>query len=142
MTSEYAVIGKPIPRVDAVVKTTGEAQYAADLVEPGMLWAKVLHSPHAHARIVHIDASRAERLPGVRAVVTGKDAVGGEKYGLMPATRDKLALETDKVRYSGDEIAAGAAIDRDIAEEAVDLIRVQYEPLKPVFDPEEALRPD
>src|SRR3990170_701393 len=99
MTDEFAVIGKPIPRVDGVVKVTGEALYAGDMILPGMLWGKVLHIPHPHARIVHIDTSRAERLPGVRGVVTGKDAVGGKKYGLTTGTRDKLPLETDKVRY-------------------------------------------
>src|SRR3990172_3971004 len=82
MAIEYAVIGKPTPRIDAAVKVTGRASYAADLILPGMLWGKVLHSPHPHARILHIDTSRAERLPGVRAVVTGKDAVGGGQWGL------------------------------------------------------------
>src|SRR3990170_8702481 len=142
MAVEYSLIGKPIPRVDGLIKTTGEAAFAADLILPGMLWAKVLHSPHPHARIVHIDTSRAERLPGVRAVVTGKDIVGGDKYGFLPTTRDELPFETEKVRYVGDEVAAVAATDVDIAEEAVNLIRVEYELLKPVFDPEEALRPD
>ena len=142
MTVEYAVIGKPAPRIDGEVKATGRASYAADLILPGMLWAKVLHSPHPHARIVHIDTSRAERLPGVRAVVTGRDVVGGDKYGFLPTTRDELPFETEKVRYVGDEVAAVAAVDVDIAEEAVNLIRVEYELLKPVFDPEEAMRAD
>src|SRR3990172_8777569 len=140
MAIEYAVIGKPTPRIDAAVKVTGRASYAADLILPGMLWGKVLHSPHPHARILHIDTSRAERLSGVRAVVTGKDAIGGKKYGFLPNTRDKLPLETDKVRYVGDEVAAVAAIDKDIAEEAIDLIRVEYELLPAVLDPEAAMR--
>src|SRR3990172_11964581 len=114
--SEFSVIGKRVPRIDSVVKATGEAQYAGDLVMPGMLWGKVLHSNLPHGRILNIDYSRALRLPGVRAVVTGKDCKG-EKYGFLPYTRDKMALETEKVRYIGDEIAAVAAIDEDIAEE-------------------------
>lgn len=140
MPDTYDVIGKPIPRIDANVKATGQAAYAADLVLPGMLWGKALHSPFPHARILNINATRAECLPGVRAVVTGKDAVGGGKYGYLPTTRDKLPFETDKVRYIGDEIAAVAAVDEDIAEEAVSLIEVEYEQLRPVFDPEESLR--
>ncbi|MDP2644687.1 MAG: molybdopterin-dependent oxidoreductase [Desulfobacterales bacterium] len=139
MNTEFAVIGKPIHRVDGRVKVTGEAKYTADLSLPGMLWGKVLRSPLAHARILNIDASRALRLPGVRAVVTGRDA-RGENFGFLPHTRDKKALETEKVRYVGDEIAAVAAIDKDIAEEALDLIQVDYEPLEAVFDPVEAMK--
>lgn len=141
MTEEFAVIGKRVHRVDGRVKVTGEAKYAADLSLPGMLWGKMLRSPHAHARILNIDVSRALKLPGVRAVVTGKDA-RGENFGFLPTTRDKKALETEKVRYVGDEIAAVAAIDKDIAEEALELIKVDYEPLPAVFDPEEAMKDD
>jgi len=136
---EFSIIGKRVPKVDAVVKATGEARYTGDLVMPGMLWGKVLHSPVPHARILNIDYSRALRLPGVRAVVTGKDS-NGEKYGFISYTRDKMPLETDKVRYIGDEVAAVAAIDQDIAEEAVALIKVDYEELPAVFDPIEAMK--
>ena len=80
--TEFSVIGKRVPKVDAVPKATGGAQYAGDLVMPGMLWGKVLHSPVPHARILNIDYSRALKLPGVRAVVTGKDSKG-EKYGFI-----------------------------------------------------------
>lgn len=139
MKEEFAVIGKYVPRVDGRVKVTGEAKYAADLSLPGMLWGKVLRSPHAHARILDIDYSRALRLPGVRAVVTGKDAKG-ENFGFLPTTRDKKPLETEKVRYVGDEIAAVAAIDKDIAEEALGLIKVDYEVLPAVFDSDEAMK--
>src|SRR3990172_5253182 len=120
--SEFSVIGKRVPRVDSVVKATGEASYAGDLVMPGMLWCKVLHSNMPHARILNIDYSRALRLPGVRAVVNGKDSKG-EKYGFISYTRDKMPFETEKVRYVGDEVAAVAAIDEDTAEEALHLIK-------------------
>ena len=139
---EFSIIGKRVPRIDGRIKVTGEASFAADLLLPGMLWGKILRSPHPHARILNIDTSRAERVPGVRGIVTGKDAValGGEKYGFLPRTRDKWAMEIEKVRYVGDEVAAVAAIDKDIADEALDLIEVEYEPLPAVFDPEEAMR--
>lgn len=137
--TEFSVIGKSVPRVDAAVKATGEAQYTADLNMPGMLWGKTLQSPVAHARILNIDCSRALRLPGVRAVVTGRD-VRGRKHGFNADTRDKFPLESEKVRYIGDEIAAVAAVDLDTAEEAVSLIKVDYEELPAIFDPEEAMK--
>jgi len=137
---EYAIIGKPIPKKDGWVKATGEAKYGVDLSLPGMLYGKLLRSPHAHAKISHIDTSRAEKLPGIRAVITGRD-FPGIKYGNMPQTRDYLPLAIDKVRYIGEEVAAVAAIDEDVAEEALELIRVEYELLPAVFDPEEAMRP-
>lgn len=137
---DYAIIGKPVPKKDAWIKVTGEAKYADDLSIAGMLHGKLLRSPHTHAKITHIDTSRAEKLPGVRAVVTGTD-FPGIKYGSMPQTRDYLPLARDKVRYIGDEVAAVAALDEEIAEEALELIRVDYEPLPAVFDAEEAMKP-
>lgn len=137
--TEYSVIGKRIPRVDAAEKVIGQAKYAADYSLPDMLWCKVLRSPYPHARILHIDTSRAERLPGVKAVVTGKD-FHGWSWGWMPATRDEPPLAVEKVRYLFEAVAAVAAIDEDIAEEAVELIRVDYEELPGVFDPEEAMK--
>ncbi|MBI2227699.1 MAG: molybdopterin-dependent oxidoreductase [Deltaproteobacteria bacterium] len=137
---DYKIIGTPVPKKDGWLKATGEAKYADDLFLHGMLHGKLLRSPHAHAKIVHIDVSSAANLPGVRAVVTGKD-FPGIRYGNMPQTRDYLPLGIDKVRYIGEEVAAVAAIDEDIAEEALDLIRVEYEPLPAVFDPEEAMLP-
>lgn len=137
---EYSVIGKPLPRVDGVSKATGQAKYTEDLPLPHMLHGKILRSPHHHARIISIDASRAEKLPGVKAVITGKD-MAGIKYGwgdgLPP---DMYPLAMDKVRYQGDEVAAVAAIDEEIAEEALGLIRVDYELLPAVLDIEEALK--
>ncbi len=136
---QYSVIGKRLPRVDAPEKITGQAKYAADYSLPGMLWCKVLRSPYAHARILNIDTSRAERLPGVKAVITGKD-FGGWTWGFMPTTRDEPPLALDKVRYMYEAVAAVAAIDEDIAEEGTELIKVNYEELPGIFDPEEAMQ--
>ena len=135
---EFAVIGKDIPRLDGAVKVSGQAIYAADLVAPGMLHGKVLRSTHAHAKILSIDTSRAEKLPGVRAVCTGKD-FPGIKFGFLPSTRDQLPMPVDKVRYFGEGIAAVAATDEDTAEEALDLIKVEYEELPTVLTIEEAI---
>ena len=137
---EYNIIGRPTPKKDAWTKVTGQAEYADDLFLPGMLYGKLLRSPHPHARILRIDTTRAAALAGVRAIVTGKD-FPGIKYGNVPTTRDYLPLAIDKVRYIGDEVAAVAAIDEDTAEEALDLIEVEYELLPAVFDPEEAVQP-
>ncbi len=136
---ELEVIGKPLPKRDARLKVTGEAKYGADIRLPGMLHGKLLRSPHAHARIVNIDTSDAERLKGVRAVITGRD-FPGILYGNFPHTRDYLPLAIDRVRYIGEEVAAVAADDEDTAWEALDLIKVDYEPLPAVFDPEEAMK--
>ncbi|MBI2893876.1 MAG: molybdopterin-dependent oxidoreductase [Deltaproteobacteria bacterium] len=134
-------IGQPVPRLDAPAKVTGRAIYAGDVTLPGMLHGRLLRSPVAHARIAGIDTSRAAALPGVKAVITGRDTPG-IRYGnwrLMPQTQDELALQIDKVRFIGDEVAAVAAIDADTAAEALELIRVDYEPLPAVFDVESAL---
>jgi 4-hydroxybenzoyl-CoA reductase alpha subunit len=136
---EYSLIGKRIPRVDARVKVTGESKYAADFELPGMLWCKILRSPYPHARILNIDTSRAERLAGVKGVCTGKD-LGGWTWGWMPKTRDEPPMAIDKVRYLAEAVAAVAAVDEDTAEEATELIRVEYEELPGVFDPEEAMK--
>jgi 4-hydroxybenzoyl-CoA reductase subunit alpha len=140
LRNEYDVVGQPTPKKDGTLKVLGSAEYADDISMPGMLHGKLLRSPHSHARIVRIETSRAEALPGVRAIVIGKD-FPGIKYGNLPQTRDYLPLAVDTVRYIGEEVAAVAAIDEDTAEEALDLIEVEYEPLPAVFDPEEAMRP-
>jgi 4-hydroxybenzoyl-CoA reductase alpha subunit len=136
---EYSVIGKRIPRVDGLAKVTGEAKYAADYEFPGMLWCKIARSPHAHAKILNIDTSRAERIPGVKGVLTGKDFKGW-KWGWMPKTREEEPLAAERVRYLGEAVAAVAAIDEDTAEEAAQLIEVDYEELPGVFDPEDAMK--
>ncbi|MDP2663095.1 MAG: molybdopterin-dependent oxidoreductase [Dehalococcoidia bacterium] len=140
MTIDFAVVGKRTPKLDAVAKATGSGRFSRDLILPRMLYGSILRSPHAHARILNIDTSRAARLTGVKAVVTGKDTAG-VKFGVFRETRDQYALAIDKVRYIGDEIAAVAAVDEDTAQEALDLIQVEYEVLPPVFDPVEGMKP-
>ena len=137
--SDYSVVGKRVSRTDSVPKVTGETKYSADLYLPGMLYAKILRSPYAHARILNIDTSRAERLPGVRAIITGKDAIP-YRWGVFAYTRDMQFLPTDKARFFGQEVAAVAAIDEETAQEAVELIKVEWEPIPHVLDAEQALR--
>jgi 4-hydroxybenzoyl-CoA reductase alpha subunit len=135
----FSVIGKPLPKIDAMAKVAGETRFADDISLPRMLFARVLRSPHPHARIRAINAERAGRLEGVHAVITGRDLP--EKFGIMPSTQDEEALATEKVRYVGDPVAAVAAISEEVAERALSLIEVDYEPLAPVMSIEEALRP-
>jgi carbon-monoxide dehydrogenase large subunit len=129
-------VGKSPIRLDAHEKVTGRTVYAVDLKLAGMLWAKVLRSPHPHARILHIDGSRARIMPGVVAMVTGEDFPGS----LGVIVQDQNFLARDKVRFVGDAVAAVAAVDLDTAEEALSLIRVEYEPLPAVLDPVEAMK--
>lgn len=136
---EFAVIGERLRRVDGVGKVTGRAVYADDLTFPGMLHGKILRSPHPHARIVSIDAGEALALPGVHAVVTGRDMPVA--YGIIPWTRDEYPLCVDRVRYIGDGVAAVAAVDEETANRALERIRVEYEPLHAYLEPEDALRP-
>jgi 4-hydroxybenzoyl-CoA reductase subunit alpha len=142
--SKYSVIGQRVHRVDGPEKVTGNAKYTFDMVLPNMLYGKILRSPHPHAKIINIDTSQAEKLIGVKAVVTGKDTLG-KKQGIwrrFPELCDEEILCREKVRYIGDPVAAVAAVDEDTAEEALDLIEVEYEPLPAVFDPMEALKED
>ena len=132
---ELRHVGRRATRPDAAAKAAGRAEYVCDVVRPGMLFGKVKFSEHAHARIVHVDTSQAERLPGVRAVLTAANTPE-VRIGFL---RDNFALKGGKVRQLRDEVAAVAAIDPDVAAEAVELIRVEYEPLPAVFDPEAAL---
>ena len=139
--SNFSVINSRAPRTDAPDKATGKARYIDDLSFPGALHGALLQSPLAHARILNIDTSKAERLPGVKAVVTAADTPK-VKYGVSPARYDETLFCEDKVRYVGDEIAAVAALDLETALEAVSLIKVDYEELPPVFTIEEALSED
>lgn len=136
--SNFSIIGKPIALIDAAGKTTGAGKYADDLSLPAMLIGKILHSPYPHANILAIDASRALALPGVVAVVTGNDAPN--KYGILPVGHDETALAVDKVRYIGDNVACVIAESESIAEQAMELVDVQYEPLPAYFDPEESMK--
>ncbi len=139
--TEWSRVGKDFTRVDAAVKATGQARYTADLVLPRMLWGRVLHSPHPHARIVHIDTSRAARLPGVKAIITGRDS-SDERWGVFRYTQDQRFLPVGKVRYVGEEVAAVAAVDEETAAEALGLITVEYEVLTPVLSTDDAMKPD
>lgn len=137
--SEYSVIGKSVPRVDGIEKVTGQGKFAADFNMPGQLWCKILRAPHAHARILNIDTTKAEKMAGVKGVLTAKD-FNGWKWGWMPKTRDESPLAIDKVRFYAEGVAAVCAVDEATAEDACSLIEVEYEPLAGVFDPEEAMK--
>src|SRR4029453_11093345 len=135
MSTDLAVVGTVVPRMGLVDKVQGKTRYTADLKRPGMLYGRVLRSPHAHARIVNIDISEATRLPGVHAVLTHREVPG------VRIDEDLLPLD-EIVRVVGDEVAVVAAESETLAEDALRLIRVEYEVLPAVFDAEEALRPD
>jgi 4-hydroxybenzoyl-CoA reductase subunit alpha len=132
------VIGKPFRKVDARAKCTGQTKFADDIVLPRMLFCRMLRSPMPHALIKRIDISRALRLPGVVAVITGKELP--IPYGILPVSQDEHALCIDKVRFIGDPVAAIAAIDEDTAFDAMDLIDVDYERLDSIASIEAALR--
>ena len=134
----YEYVGKGIARLDAAQKVTGEAMYVQDLKFPGMLYAKIKTSTHAHAKIKDIDISKAAKIPGVKAILTGKEAF--QRRGLYMVDRPILAV--DKVRYFGEAVVAVAAVDTDIAERAIELIEVFYEPLEVIQDVEEAIKPN
>jgi 4-hydroxybenzoyl-CoA reductase subunit alpha len=136
--AQFSIIGKSLAMVDSSSKVTGLGRYANDLSVPGMLVGRILHSPHAHARIRSIDTSRAEALADVKAVVTGKDAP--IPFGILPIGHDERALALDKVRYIGDNVAAVAATTEEAAERALDLIEVDYEILPAWFDPVDSMQ--
>lgn len=123
--------------IDSVGKVTGAGKYADDFVLPGMLVGKILHSPHAHAHIRSIDTSAAEALPGVYAVVTGRETP--VNYGILPIGHDETIFALDKVRYVGDNVAGVAAESETLAEAALRLIKVDYEILPGWFDPEKSM---
>jgi len=132
------VVGRSVPRIDAVEQATGRAVFTDDISFPGMLYGKILGSPHAHARILKVDTSEAAAVPGVKAVITGAD-VTDTLYGVSPARYDEHVLAKDKVRYVGDEVAAVVAVDEATCRRALELIEVEYEVLPAVFDPFEAM---
>ncbi len=141
MAEELSMVGKRLPRVDAIEKAKGEAKFTSDVQLPGMLHAKFLRSPHAHARIIKIDATKAQALSGVKCVLTHKNVPKVHPAGeVVPEKFEYLLDET--VHYAGEEVAAVAAIAKEIAEEALELIDVEYEILPAVFDKEEAMKPD
>ena len=132
------VIGQSLPRADSWEKVTGQAVYALDFKLPGMLYAKVLRSPLAHARVLNVDTEKAARLKGVRALATGRES-NLRRYG--GAIADSYFIAWDKVRFIGEPVAALAAVDEDTASEALELIKVDYEELPPVFDSVAAMEP-
>jgi CO/xanthine dehydrogenase Mo-binding subunit len=136
MANEFSVLGKSHVRKDAIEKAKGEAKYIADIQLPGMLHAKFLRSPHAHAKIISMDASQAEALPGVKCILTYQNVPK-----VHPLRKFEYLLD-EIVHFPGEEVAAIAALTPEIAEEALKLIGVTYEVLPAVFNPDEAMKPD
>ena len=139
MASSKQVVGNPTPRVEGELKVSGEARYAVDITLPGMLWGKLLRSPIASGKIKRIDTQKAHALAGVHAVITGADCTGlkiGRRLYDMPILAD------GEVRFIGEKVAAVAAETEEIAEEAVNLIEVEYDETEPLLDPVAALKPD
>lgn len=136
---QYKEVGKRRPRGDAHLQVTGRTVYGDDIVRPNMLHAKVLRSEHSHAKILSINTSKAEKYPGVRGVITAKD-IPNNRFGFTHL--DQPVLADDKVRCRGDAVAVVAAETVEIAEEAIRLIEVDYEPLPGIFDPIEAMKED
>src|SRR6202165_1550148 len=134
------VVAKPFRKVDARAKCTGQTKFADDIVLPRMLYCKILRTHLPHALIRNIDVSKALALPGVIAIITGKDLP--ISYGILPVSQDEHALCIDKVRFVGDPVAAVAAIDEDVAFDAMNLIEVEYEPLNTISSIEEAIMID
>lgn len=137
--TEFKVIGKSIPQIGSIEKVTGQAKYTDDLYFEDLHHALILRSPHAHARILSIDTSRAENLDGVKAVITNSEC--HELFGVLPISYDETALAHDKVRHVGEGVAALAAETLEIARKALELIEVEYELLPGYFDPEEGRKP-
>ena len=135
------IIGASIPRLDFRAKVTGQAVYTDDLKLPGMLYGALVRSPVAHARIKHIDVSRARALPGVKDVIVGTDTpqIKFGNWRLVPTTQDELPLAVDKVRFIGDEVAAVCALDRETAERACALVEVEYEELPTSFTVQDSI---
>jgi CO/xanthine dehydrogenase Mo-binding subunit len=140
MPSDHDIIGTRQRRVDAWGKVTGRARFADDYNLAHQLVGRVLRSQHPHARILRIDTSKASTLPGVAAVLTAKDIPGSKAFGIV--IKNQYILADDRVRYLGDGVALVAAVSRDIAEEALSSIEVEYDVLPAVTDPEAAMQPD
>ncbi|HEX7140264.1 MAG TPA: molybdopterin cofactor-binding domain-containing protein, partial [Vicinamibacterales bacterium] len=150
---ELDTVGRPTPRIDAAERVTGQAAYTADVKLPGMLYARVLRSPHPHARIRRIDTSRARALPGVKAIITHENCqvvwgsgsiAGGQQYNeeVKKITKQRRLAFNNPVRFAGEPVVAIAATDRHIAEDALQLVTVDYEVLPFVLDHEAALKPE
>ncbi len=140
MAEELSVVGRSLIKPDAMGKVSGQTKFADDLMLPRMLFGRLLRSPHPHARIRRIDGSKARALPGVHAVLTGDDLP--IKFGILPVSQDEETLAREKVRYVGDPVAAVAAADEWIADEALELIEIDWEELPRYMSIEEALGGD
>src|ERR1041384_7878995 len=134
---DFSVIGKSMPLMDGVEKVTGEGTYGVDARLPGMIHGRVLRSPYPHARILSIDTSEAEKIPGVYAVVSAKD-MPDRRVGV--SLKDETIFAKEKVRYVGEAVAAVAAVDVETADQALQAIHVDYQELQPVFEAVEAMR--
>ena len=139
MKTDFQIIGKPQPRVEGLSKATGKAEYTSDITFPGMLYCRLLRSPHAHARIISIDSSEVLACPGVVDVMVGTELPG--RFGVLPVSEDEHALALGKVRYVGDPVAAVAAVDEATAEAALALFKVEYELLPSFMTVEESMQP-
>ncbi|HLG18541.1 MAG TPA: molybdopterin cofactor-binding domain-containing protein [Bdellovibrionota bacterium] len=137
MKNKFKIIGRARRRVDARAKVTGQTRFADDIFLPRMLYCRLLRSEVPHGRIVYIDVSNAKKVDGVKLVLTGEDFPIA--YGILPVSQDEHALCRERVRFVGDPVAAAIALDEDTATEALDRIRVEYEPLMTISDPEDAL---
>jgi CO/xanthine dehydrogenase Mo-binding subunit len=140
----FRVLNTHVHNIDGIAKVTGRATYTFDVKLPGMLYGKILRSPYPHAKIIKIDFSKAMEIPGVIAVVTGKDTLG-VKQGIWRRYKDlcdEQILPVDKVRYIGEPVAAVAAVTEEIAEKALDYIEVEYEELPATFEPLDAIKKD
>lgn len=140
MGKEHTIVGTQQRRVDAWGKVTGKAKFAEDYNVAHQLYGKVLRSKYPHARILRIDTSKAAQLPGVEAVLTAKDIPGSKVFGIV--VKNQAILAEEKVRYLGDGVILVAAVSKEIAEKAITLINVDYEPLPVLTDPETAMQPD
>src|ERR1051325_7209597 len=130
--AEQKAVGTAVPRAEGGAKVSGETLYAADVKLPGLLWAKFLRSPHAHAYIRNVDTAKAAKVPGVRAIITGADVKG---FLIGKQIRDMPVLCWDKVRFSGDRGAGLGAESAEVGEGGVHWIGAKREPLPAVFDP-------
>jgi CO/xanthine dehydrogenase Mo-binding subunit len=140
MAKEFKVVGKKVERVDAFERLVGEAKYAADIYLPDMLYAKILRSPHPHAKVVRIDASKAQALTGVKAILLPSDVPNFPIHRRESPPTVVMPVLATTARYAGDEIMAVAAIDEETAEDALDLVKIDYERLPFVLDAEEAIK--
>src|SRR5690348_14399142 len=136
-------VGQNVGYIDGGERVRGQVSYVLNAELPGCLVGRILHSPRAHARILSVDTSKAERVPGVVTILSRNDLIDNpDLYPYFgPVIRDTPVVAMDKVRFVGDPVAAVAALDEEAAQDALDLIEVEYEELPAVFDPEDALKP-